>query len=154
MMNFVTLEMPLHRTDGISPRAMRALEIYTEIEDSGYYKLDKPQHQEELLGDFVEREAYGAVDTEGNLQGISLYIPDMDTSYGWIEGLAVHPESRRKHVGSYLVKNMIAVARLDGKKRLELTSKKSAHAFWLNQGFKNSGSPDAPDDLRMSLDIL
>ncbi|MDB5167708.1 MAG: Acetyltransferase domain [Candidatus Saccharibacteria bacterium] len=152
-MKFVSIEMPVEvDPDGLSPEAKRALSIYTEIDESHYFKVDNPLHQNQLLGDFVDRETYGAVDEDGQLQGISLYIPSEDAPYGWIEGLAVHPESRRKHVGSFLVQNM-AVARLDGKERLGLMSTRSASGFWIGQGFTHAGVADVSDDLGMSLEI-
>lgn len=64
-----------------------------------------------------------------------LYIPKMNDKYGWIEGLAVHPDERGKRIGGFIVHNLVKIAKLDDVNSIQLMSTKSALGFWKRQGF-------------------
>lgn len=133
---------------------MRILDIYQHIETTNYYDLRNHQHQNELLGEFIDREAYIARDEDDNIQAVAVYTSNKNPSFGWIEGLAVHPDSRKKHVGSYMVQRLVKIAQLDDCHELQLDATESAVSFWQCQGFESLGEEPRSDKLlRMNLRI-
>lgn len=137
-------------TTAAESETTRILKIYNTIDPTGFYDLDKLAHQNELLGEFIDRETYVAVDEE-RIVGVTLYIPEKKM----IEGLAVHPDSRRqkdKHVGSFMVRHLVEIARLDGHASLDIVAMPSSISFWLHQGFIKADA-EQPNTVRQNMTL-
>lgn len=129
--NYVSLEEVPEDTKQI-------LDIYEEI-DNHTEEWDA-ERVNVLLDEFAYQQCYIAEDDESNdgdldLLAVASYRQEVKKGYAWIEGLAVHPDHRKRRVGSFVLNNLVEITRESGLSEIRLESVPTAVAFYQHNDF-------------------
>jgi GNAT superfamily N-acetyltransferase len=151
MLNFREQELPQADYDAlydVPEDVKNILDIYEGIDGrSGVYRVERAN---ELLDKFVDQQCFIAEESDEDelvVQAVANYRASQKSNYGFIEGLAVHPESRGRGIGGFVINQLVQVAANDGLAELRLRSVPRAvplyqrHQFVIIDGDENESHP-------------
>jgi ribosomal protein S18 acetylase RimI-like enzyme len=142
-MNFREYELPVDANyasvDEVPEATRQILEVYEAINNRS--TIYRPERVNALLDEFVGQECYIVEDEEESdedyleLLGVANYRKERKKGFGWVDGLAVHPEQRSIGVGRFVLDNLVEITRDSGLSEIRLKSVPSAVSFYQRNGF-------------------
>lgn len=140
--NYVSLEE-------VPEDAKQILDIYDGI--YGRTAVYHPERANELLDEFAGQQCFIAEEDDSDdidldILAVANYRQETKNGLAWLEGLAVHPEQRRRGVGRYVLENLVEITRESGlcEMRLKSVSVPETILFYQRNGFLVLDQDDDP----------
>lgn len=149
---FSSLTLPSDVDEDTDISTLRSLSIYAQVKPEEFDATTISGFNE-ILDELKSAQTYKATEKkDSRVLGVaSFQTPQHNTDYLFIEGIAVHKNSRGMELGVYIIDNIVEIALKHGKIAIEGNVRPTMEPYYEKRGWDYVD--DANNSLRMRYDI-